>query len=179
MCTRFRLELYLLLLWTKKYNLFPTSHCLLHLLAPTSHALKKLQLFTPNSVKLSATMLDHSIPYMATALRQDALYLTWIRHHTSHKKFSIKHILAVPSPEGNVLGSNHETTLQTWLILIVLVVFSAWGGIRTAKTGILLSRAGWGYLGKGWIVCGATTWTLPFLASRLFYPSWNRLSIAA
>ncbi len=39
----------------------------------------------------------------------------------------------------------------------------------------LLSRAGLGHLGKGWIVRDTTTRRLPFWANGLFYPSWNRL----
>ncbi len=39
----------------------------------------------------------------------------------------------------------------------------------------LLSRAGLGHLGKGWIVCGTTARRLPYWANGLFYPSWDRL----
>ncbi len=39
----------------------------------------------------------------------------------------------------------------------------------------LLSRAGLGHLGKGWIIRDTTTRRLPYWANGLFYLSWNRL----
>ena len=56
----------------------------------------------------------------------------------------------------------------TWLLL---VVFSACGGIHTGIE--MLSRAGFGHLGKGWIVRGTTARRLSYWANGLFYSSWN------
>ena len=45
---------------------------------------------------------------------------------------------------------------------------------QNASFDSLLSRAGLGHLGKGWIVRDTTTIRLPYWVNGLFYTSWNR-----
>ena len=50
-------------------------------------------------------------------------------------------------------------------LIMLLFAFSACGGLRTGTSDsfdTLLSHAGLGHLGKGWIVCDITTRRLPY-----------------
>ncbi len=70
------------------------------------------------------------------------------------------------------------------LYYMLLVVFSACGGIRTSSklpvlTAYFLAFYLLGHLGKGWIVRGTTIRILLCWDIELFYPVWNRLYKAA
>ena len=74
------------------------------------------------------------------------------------------------------LQSRHPIIISINLKIHLLSAFSACGGLRTgtsASFDSLLSHAGLGHLGKGWIVRDTTTRRLPYLTDGLVYPCWN------